>query len=181
MNPNLTNQAGSAQYVEPAFVLIGIMQRTHGIRGEITLRLFSSRYASLRPGRKVYLGADKSPYTIETRRQKNELYLLKFEGLNTPEDARLLTNLEVFFAVKELPSLPAGQYYEHQLIGLEVWQGDEHLGRLENVLLTGANDVYLINTPAGKELLIPAIPQVIQKIDLANTRMEVILLEGLRD
>jgi 16S rRNA processing protein RimM len=66
------------------------------------------------------------------------------------------------------------------LIGLRVFEGDEDLGVLAAIMETGANDVYIIDQANGQELLIPAIPEVILKIDLHQKRMNVRLLEGLR-
>lgn len=93
---------------------------------------------------------------------------------------RELAGKDVFTAVKDLPALPEGSYYHHQLIGLRVFDGSEELGVLAAIMETGANDVYIIDQEDGQELLIPAIPDVILKIDLENNRMEVHLLEGLR-
>ncbi len=92
-----------------------------------------------------------------------------------------MTNLEVFSPARNLPRLPEGQYYHHQLIGLKVWQEQEYLGELIEILETGANDVYVIQAEGAAELLIPAIPEVIKSIDIDAGTMEVHLLEGLRD
>ena len=100
---------------------------------------------------------------------------------DNPEDASKLTNLEVFTKSRNLPKLPDGQYYHHQLIGLKVWEADELLGELVEIMETGANDVYAIQAEDGTDLLIPAIPQVIKEIDTVAGTMKVELLEGLRD
>ena len=91
-----------------------------------------------------------------------------------------LAGLDVFAAVKDLPILQAGKYYHHQLIGLRVFEGEEDLGVLAAIMETGANEVYIIDQDDGQELLIPAIPEVILKVDLEQKRLEVRLLEGLR-
>ena len=76
--------------------------------------------------------------------------------------------------------LPAGQYYRFQIIGLQVWTtlGD-YLGKVEDVLPTGSNDVYVVQSEAG-ELLVPAIDDVVKKIDVEGNRMVVELLPGMR-
>lgn len=94
--------------------------------------------------------------------------------------AQQLTNLEVFAAVNELPALPEGHYYHHQLLGLAVYEQDTLLGTLTEILETGANDVYVVVEPGGKELLLPVIPSVILQYDLHNKRIDVIVPEGLR-
>jgi 16S rRNA processing protein RimM len=181
MPPISSTNAGSENAFEPAFVLIGILQRPHGIHGEIAMRFYSDFPERMRVGRKVYIGSDHRPYRILDVRMKQDLYLLRFEGIEQREEAALLTNQEVFAAVKELPALPEGHYYHHQLIGLAVWEGDELLGELSEILTTGANDVYVIRTSSGKELLLPAIPDVIKAVDLVAGRMSVVVLNGLRD
>ena len=108
------------------------------------------------------------------------MLLLKLEGYDNPEDVRELAGLDVFAAVKDLPTLQAGRYYHHQLIGLRVFEGEEDLGVLAAIMETGANEVYIIDQADGQELLIPAIPEVILKVDLEQKRLEVRLLEGLK-
>ena len=182
--PDMADQyqdtAGSIDPVEPAYVLIGRLQKSHGVRGEITLRLMTDFPERIRRGKIIYVGTDFQPSKITGTRWKNDLLLLKLEGFDNPESVRELVGKDIFSAVKDLPSLPEGRYYHHQLIGLRVWEGDEDLGVLAAIMETGANEVYIIDQADGKELLIPAIPEVILKVDLEQKRMDVHLLEGLR-
>ena len=142
------------------------------------ITLFPER---IRTGKSVFLGEDHEEYQVVSVRWKNALMVLRFAGFNNPEEAARLTNLEVFTRTLGLPKLPEGQYYHHQLIGLKVWQADEYLGELVDIMETGANDVYIIASVGSQELLIPAIPDVIIKIDLEAGTIQVELLEGLRD
>lgn len=176
----LTN-AGSSDKNEPAYALIGRLQKTHGVKGEIAMRVITQFPERIRTGKKVYLGDDHQEISIVSLRWKNDLMLIRFEGIETPEVARQLTNKEVFSPIKKMPKLPEGEFYYHELIGLQVWEGDEFLGEIMEILETGANDVYLIQAEGQPELLIPAIPDVIKEIDLEAKRMSVELLEGLRD
>ena len=180
MADHYQDTAGSIGPVEPAYVLIGRLQKSHGVRGEITLRVFSDFPERIRRGKIVYIGSDFQPNKITGTRWKNDLLLLKLEGYDNPEEVRKLTGKDVFAAVKDLPALTTGRYYHHQLIGLNVFEGDENLGVLAAIMETGANEVYIIDQSDGQELLIPAIPEVILKIDLEQKRMDVHLLEGLR-
>ena len=172
--------AGSIGPVEPAYVLIGRLQKSHGVRGEITLRVFSDFPERIRRGKTIYIGADFQTCKITGTRWKNDLLLLKLEGFDSPESVRELVGKEIFSAVKDLPSLSEGRYYHHQLIGLRVFEGEEDLGVLAAIMETGANEVYIIDQADGQELLIPAIPEVILKVDLEQKRLDVRLLEGLR-
>ena len=180
MADHYQDTAGSIGPVEPAYVLIGRLQKSHGVRGEITMRLMTDFPERIRRGKVIYVGSDFQPNKITGTRWKNDLLLLKLEGFDNPESVQELVGKDVFAAVKDLPTLAAGRYYHHQLIGLRVCEGDENLGVLAAIMETGANEVYIIDQPDGQELLIPAIPEVILKVDLEQKRMEVRLLEGLR-
>ena len=180
MNSIDSTRAGSSPRREPAFVLLGVLQKPHGIRGEIGMRIATDFPERLRVGRTVYLGDERLPRKIVGIRHKADLFLLLFEGISQREEVAALTNQEVFASVRELPSLPEGRYYHHQLIGLEVWEKNTLLGELMEILSTGANDVYVVRETNGKELLLPAIPQVILETDLKRGRINVALIEGLR-
>lgn len=79
------------------------------------------------------------------------------------------------------PQLPPGEYYHYQLVGLTViTDHGENLGTIQEVLATGSNDVYVVTSDSGQEVLLPAIEQVIKEIDLASGKMLVHLLDGLR-
>lgn len=173
--------AGSSAQNEPAYLLIGRLQKTHGIKGEIAMRVITQYPERIRVGKTVFLEDERKEVIISSIRWKNDLMLIGFEGFDNPEDAAKLTNLEVFSPTRNLPRLPKGQYYHHQLIGLKVWQEEEYLGELIEILETGANDVYVIQAEGVEELLIPAIPDVIKNIDIEAGTMQVQLLEGLRD
>jgi len=144
------------------------------------MRVFSDFPERIRRGKTVYMGPEFQANKITGTRWKNDLLLVKLEGFDNPESMRELVGKEVFTAVKDLPPLSEGKYYHHQLIGLRVWEGDEDLGVLAAIMETGANEVYIIDQADGSELLLPAIPEVILKIDLEQKRMDVHLLEGLR-
>ncbi len=134
----------------------------------------------LQRGRKVYLGEDHHPSAILSVRPHKEGVLIAFEGIQGPEEAALWRNQWVYVRSDELPPLPPGQYYAHQLIGLQVFDESERLlGELAEVLDTPANKVYLVRKPDGKELLLPAISQVILSIHIEEKRMRVRLLPGL--
>ncbi len=171
--------AGSPNH-EPAFVLVGKLQRAHGVNGEIAMRVDTDFPERIRRGRVLYLGDHHLAVKVLRTRWKGKLLLLRFDGYETPEDVSELSNLLAFVSVEDIPALPEGEYYHHQLIGLQVFEGEELLGQLSAIIETGANDVYIIEDPNGKELLIPAIPDVIKSIDVKNKHMDVRLLEGLR-
>lgn len=181
MDKDKQPNAGSSTKNEPAYVLIGRLQKTHGVKGEIAMRVITQFPERIKPGKTVFLGDDHTEIIVDSVRWKSNLMLLHFIDIDSPERARELTNQEVFSLVRRIPKLPEGQYYHHELIGLQVWEGDQLLGELAEIMETGANDVYVIQSEDQPELLIPAIPDVIKEIDLTSKRMSVELLEGLRD
>lgn len=174
------NEKAGSNKNEPAFVLVGKCQRAHGVQGEIAMRVETDFPERIRRGKTLYLGEDYFALKVKRTRWKGDLMLVKFDGFDTPEAVSELTNLLVFVRVEDIPALPEGEYYHHQLIGLDVYETEKFLGTLMSVLQTGANDVYIIEDSEGKELLLPAIPDVVLKVDLENKRMVVRLLEGLR-
>jgi 16S rRNA processing protein RimM len=174
-----TNLAGLSSFAEPAFVLVGVLQKPHGVHGEIEMRILTDFPKRMRPGRKLYLGEEKTLIVLEAARPKMSVMLLTFEGINSPEKVGLLTNKDVYVAVRELPELPEGEFYHHQLIGLAIYAKGQLFGKLVDILETGANDVYIIEDLAGNERLLPVIPSVVKSIDIALGIIEVEVPEGL--
>jgi len=149
----------------------------HGVRGEVKLLPltdFPHRFAQT----EFLLLADRTKLYLESVRMQKNAILVKFRGLDTPEDWSPLRNKELFVTEDELMPLPAGQYYIHQIVGLEVVDEQEQiLGRVTDVLQTGSNDVYVVKTTDGKELLLAAIDSVVKEIDIAAGRMRVVVPE----
>lgn len=172
---------GSQSKSEPVYLVIGHLRKPHGISGEIAMQVLTDFPERLHKGKKVYLGDSYLPVKIMNIRWKQKLMLLTFEGYSQREKVADLTNLDVFVKSKGLPSLPNGEYYHHELIGLSVFQGDSNLGVISEILITGANDVYIIKRLDGTELLLPAIESVISNIDLDTKRMQVVIPEGFLD
>ena len=117
---------------------------------------------------------------MDTVRPHNNDLLVSFRGLDTPEDVGKFRNQWVYVKSTQVPPLPEGQHYQYEMIDLDVV--DENgtlLGKLVEVLETGANDVYVVRDDAGKEILLPAIPSVILNLDVEHRLMRVHLLEGL--
>jgi 16S rRNA processing protein RimM len=106
--------------------------------------------------------------------------LVLFEGMDSPEKAGRFRNLPVYVRTVDRPPLPEGQYYHHQLIGLQVVdEKGNDLGQLSELLHTGANDVYVVQTAERTELLLPAINSVVMGIDMAAGKIRVHIPDGL--
>ena len=172
MSHNKDHDAGSQVVSEPDFLVLGKFRRAHGVKGEIPLEIYTHMLELLAPESLVYVGEQHHPYTIESTRYKNDLLLIKFYEISDRTFASTLTNELVYVSVEQLPPLTEDEYYLHDLIGLDVYQdGGEYLGVLAEILETGANDVYLVEDDEGKEILIPAIEEMILEIDLDQEKM----------
>ena len=160
---------------------IATVLRPHGVRGELKVRLetdFPERFSLLS---RVYLGPEFLPFELQSFRNLPDYGLLKLEGLDDRTAADALRGMDVQIPIAEAIPLGAGEYYEYQVVGLEVYSADgERLGTVEEVLLTGSNPVYVIAGPDG-EILIPGLPDVVLDVDLEGGRMVVSLPPGLLD
>jgi 16S rRNA processing protein RimM len=128
----------------------------------------------IRAGRLVYVGENHEEHKLGSVRPADKTLLVTLSGFKTPEDAARFRNSYVYTRVEELPELPPGEYYHHQLVGLAVVnESGQPLGELVEVLQTGANDVYVVRTDSGGELLFPAIAEVVLAVDLERQEMRV--------
>lgn len=151
----------------------------HGLSGSVRALVLSDVPHRFDTGHSLYiLGV---PYSISSstltpRRQ----VILKFHGIESADAARELVGQELTVHEAEAPSLPEGEYFHYQLLGLRVLTEEgEDLGRLGEILETGSNDVYVVSGDTG-EVLVPALADVVLKVDLDEGVMVVRLLDGLR-
>ena len=173
------NSSGSPDG-EPVYLAVGFLRRAHGVRGEIIMDLHTDFPERLQSGRNLFVGGEFKPVTLAGARPHAKGMLVKFEGVETPEDAVPFRNQWVYVKASDVPSLPEGKLYLHELFGFEVIdESGKSLGELVEILETGANDVYVIRDNSGKEILLPAIPSVILETDPTRRVMRVHLLEGL--
>lgn len=164
--------AGSPKSGEPAFLAVGKLRRPHGIHGEIVMEVLTDFPERLRTGRQVLIGESHLPVKIAGVRWHNQLMLICFDGYPDRTSVELFRNQLVVIPVQELPKLPEGQYYQHEIIGLRVVnQSGLEMGVVEQILVTGANDVYLVRGVDGGEILLPAIDEVIRSVDLTTKTM----------
>jgi len=169
---------GSPQSGEPVFLAVGRLRRTHGVKGEIIFEVMTDFPERIRPDLVLLVGEEHRPLTLNSVRPHNQFLLVSFDGYLEIDLAAELTNQVVFITADSLPKLPEGEYYHHQLLGLKVIdEARNTIGRLEDILETGANDVYVVIRPDGTEILIPAIEGSVQSVDLDRQEMTVKLME----
>lgn len=165
---------GSPQPGEPVFLVVGKLRRSHGVKGEMSMEILTDFPQRLRRHRTVYVGEKHEPLVIDSVRRQDQAMLIAFEGLEDCDVVARLRNQLVYVQASELPALPEGEYYYHQLIDLSVVdeQGRE-LGVLTEILETGANDVYVVTGADGKELLLPVLENVVLGVDLEKRQIRV--------
>jgi 16S rRNA processing protein RimM len=165
---------------ESIYLAIGYLRRPHGVSGEIIMDVHTDFPDRIKSGRKIYIGDKHESATFDTVRVHGDSLLISLRGYDTPEAVGRFRNQWVHVKAKDVPPLPEGQHYKYEIVDLEVIddQGNP-LGRIAEILETGANDVYVVRDEAGKEILLPAIPSVILEVDMELRQMKVHLLEGL--
>lgn len=160
---------------------IGQVVALFGVRGELKVRLLTDipdRYTQLSA---VFVGSERRKVTIErSRPYKGEMIILKLGGFDDANAAELLLRQEIVIPVSQLAELPTDSYYQHDILDLMV-ETLEHreLGRIVDILQTGSNDVYVVKNAEGKQVLIPAIKDVVKRIDLMHHLMTIDPLPGL--
>lgn len=167
-----------AEYLEAGRVV-----GTHGVHGELRLEPWCDGPAFLQQFDTLYWQKDKQPVHVKSTRVHKNLLLLTLEGVATVEQADLLRGRVLCFRRADAAPLPAGRYYQQDLIGLRVCDADT--GRLRGTLTaifqTGANDVYEVRDGQGKTVLVPAIAAAVDRIDLAQGTLYLRKMEGLFD
>jgi 16S rRNA processing protein RimM len=165
---------------EPVYLTVGFLRRPHGVRGEIIMDIHTDFPERLRAGTKVYVGDAHKPMRIASVRPHGTSLLVAFRGVDTSETVGQLRNTWVYVPAANRPPLPDGKLYQHQIVGLRaVTDEGRELGTLVEIIETGANDVYVVKSEGGAEILLPAIPDVILGYDLSAGVIRVHLLEGL--
>jgi len=162
-------------------VLIGQIVNVHGIKGEVKIYPYTDDLDNLaKTLKKVYLDKELTKsYSISCRIQKN-MILAKIKGINTIDEAEKLRKMDVYIPEDSLDELEEDSYYIKDLIGMEVYdEENQKLGSLDYIFNTGANDVYEITTLDNKKIYLPAIKQVIIKVDMENRKLYVKIMEGL--
>jgi len=179
---SLNNQnSGLQEFSEPEFLAVGKLRRPHGVRGEISMSVWTGFPERLEPGVLVFVGEEYKPVNIRSVRWNRDALLIAFDEYSNREEVGLLRNKILNVRADDIPPLDEGEFYLHQLLGMEVIddETDNSLGRITEIFETGANDVYIVRNEIGSEFLLPAIDPVILNIDVNLKRIRVHLLPGL--
>ena len=169
------------------FLFIGEIVGVHGVKGNIRISSFAESLSAFNPGSVLLLRHNKGwekTYSIKWVKPHTRTPLLALKGIESRTQAEGLIGSKLYIEKSRLPALEEGIFYWFDIIGLSVFTVEgEFIGRVESIMPTGSNDVYIVKDITGdheKETLIPALEAVIKSIDLKHKTMQVDLPEGLR-
>ena len=162
------------------YLEIGQIVNTQGLKGEVRINPFTDDITRFDKLKKIYVDKDKKKLEIEKVRYVKNLVIAKFKGLNKIEDVECFKGKYIFIDEIDKLQLPEDTYYITDLIGSKVIDNatNNEIGTITDVFSTGSNDVYVVKT-LDKEILLPAIKQVILNIDINEKIINVNLIEGL--
>lgn len=160
---------------------VGVITTTHGVRGEVKVypttdaeRFLDLDYVMLDTGREL------RRLDIQNVKFFKNLVILKFKGIDNINDIEMYKQRELWVPREEAQELEEDEYYIGDLIGMEVVLEDgSRFGEMKDVMETGANDVYVVETADGQEVLLPAIRECILDVDVENNTMTIHLMKGL--
>lgn len=175
----------SSQRPHPDYLVLGEILRPHGVRGELRMRIITDFPERLPELDIVYLAKSPDaegvhPYQLMSVRFHQEYALLQFDEIQDRDAADLLRGQFVLIDLANAVPLENDEYYLYQIIGLQVkTEAGQVLGNVTDILETGANDVYIVQSETFGELLIPAHDETIIEIDFDTEVITVRLPEGL--
>ncbi len=164
---------------------VGKIVNTHGIRGELKI-LSQTDFPELRfvKGSKLILVDPESGKQIQTQveqaREHKGMFITRFQGWDNINQVEQYKGWLVKVDEESLADLDEDEYYYHEILGCTVvTAGGEKLGEIKEILTPGANHVWVVKRPKGRDLLLPVIDEVVLEVDVDNKQVTVELMEGL--
>ncbi len=161
---------------------VGVISSTHGVKGEVKVYPTTDDMKRFKKLKNVILdtGKEHMPLEIEGVKFFKQFAILKFKGIDNINDIEKYKGKSLLVERKNAVRLRKNEYFIADMIGLSVLTEDgEKFGTLKEVMETGANDVYIIDSPKYGEVLIPAIKQCILQVDIEEGKMLIHLMDGL--
>jgi 16S rRNA processing protein RimM len=173
-------------FIPDGYLIVGQVASVHGLRGEVVVELHTDFPERFQAGIVLLTGPELTPLHVLQARPHKSNMLVRFQDVNSRDEAEELRGAWLYIEEGDAVDLEEGDYWIHDIIGLQVVSTTGvHLGQITDVMSTGANDVYIVQPAPGvnrdRELLLPAIADVVQEVDLENGRITVTLLPGLLD
>jgi 16S rRNA processing protein RimM len=164
----------------PQWVAVGRITRAHGVKGEVSVLVLSQVPERFEPGSRLFLDeSDARPLTVSAARPHRKWLLVQFEGVGDRDHAEALQGSYLFVSAASAPTLPEGEFWTADLIGCEViTEAGRSLGQIREVIHTPANDVWVAQGD-DSEVLVPALKDVVEAVDLQGRRVVVREVPGL--
>ncbi|MEX2426497.1 MAG: ribosome maturation factor RimM [Thermomicrobiaceae bacterium] len=173
-DPNTAGDTGDENESPMERLTIGRVVSPHGIRGEIRMYIYTHFPDRIPELPHVFIGDESTPRKVNRARLKGNLAIMRIEGINTREMAEELRDQIVQIDIENAAPLEEDEHYYFEIIGLTaVDESGNVLGEVTDIIETGANDVYVIKDDEGKELLIPALKDVVPEVNIEAGRMVV--------
>lgn len=163
---------------------VGILSSTHGVRGEIKVFPTTDDVKRFKKNKEYILGTKNGNIDVMVESVKffKQFVILKFEGIDTLDDILAYKGCSLYVNRAHAVKLQKDEYFIADLIGMEVFdEEDNYIGKLTDVLETGANDVYEITTEDDKTYLFPAIKECIKKVDMDSRKITAYVMPGLME
>jgi 16S rRNA processing protein RimM len=164
------------------FLRVGVITSTHGIRGEVKVFPTTDDVNRFKALKQVKLDTGKEYLDLEIEGVKffKQYAILKFKGIDNINDIEKYKGKDLLVTRDNAVKLEEDEYFIYDILGSKVISDDgNELGELAEVLTTTANDVYVVKTKEGKEILIPSIRECILDVNVENKEIKVHLLPGL--
>ena len=166
------------------FLQVGVITQTHGVRGEVKVFPTTDDPERFLDLKKVLLDTGKEKISLEIKSVKffKQFVIVKFKGIDNINDIERYKRCPLLVNREDAVELEEDEYFIADMIGMEVFTEDGELfGTLKDVIETGANDVYVINSKKHGEVLVPAIKECILDVNVKEGKMLVHLMDGLID
>ena len=165
---------------------VGKIVNTQGLQGEMrVLSVTDFAEERFKKGNTLALFDKKDRFVMDveiaSHRKVKNFDIIKFKGMYHINDIEKFRDFSLKVAEEDLSDLEDGEFYYHEIIGLEVYEDDVLLGRIKEILQPGANDVWVVKRKGKRDLLLPYIPPVVLGIDIEKGRVDVEIPEGLDD
>ena len=164
------------------YLEIGQIVNTNGLKGTLKVKPLTDDITRFEDLEIVYIQKAKElvEFKIQEVKYSKNMVLLKLEGIDNIEEAEKYRNLYLKINREDAVELEEDSYFIVDIIGCEVYtENQELLGKVIDVFSTGSNDVYTVKNSEGKEILLPAIEDVIKDVDITNKKIIIHLMEGL--
>lgn len=163
------------------FLQVGVISSTHGIRGEVKVFPTTDDPARFKKLKKVLLDTGKERLELEIQSVKffKQFVIVKFRGIDNINDIEKYKGKSLMVPREDAVQLEEDEYYIADLIGMEVYTDGGWFGTLKDVMETGANEVYIIDSDEHGEVLVPAIQDCILDVDVEKQTMKIRLMDGL--